>query len=373
MKRIIRNILAGTAACALLAQGALADTISFNGTVTASSTHEIYAPIGGTVESVAVLEGQAVEAGDVIASLSTQKVYATQSGTVTGVFGAPGDDAANVTERYGAVMYIEGESVYTIAASTDNAYNSTANKFVQVGEEVNLSCYSDGSHTGTGVITAIEGTDYTVEVRSGEFLVGETVSVFRGETTSSNRIGRGELTRTSPTAVTAEGSIVSIAVEDGQWVERGDLLFETLSGSFDGLYMSGSQILADISGVVAQVNAQQGTALEKGSVAAVLYAPESMVIEAQISEANLGSVHTGDAVSIELLWNQDTEQQYSGTISMISSVANATETSAEGGSTEVTYDVWIDFTPDENTRYGMTAIVTTQEDAAAEQEAQSGE
>ena len=383
MNRKFTTLLAGAAACALLAQGALADTLSISGTVTARNTHEVYAPIGGTVESVAVMDGQTVEAGDVIASLSTQKVYASESGTITGIFGQPGDSAESVAEKYGAVMYIEGQSVYTIAASTENAYNATANKFVQVGEEVNLSCYSDGTHTGTGVITAIEGTDYTVEVRSGEFLVGETVSVFRGETTSSNRIGRGELTRTSPTAVTGEGSIVSIAVEDGQWVERGDLLFETLSGSFDGLYMSGNQILADTSGVVAQLNVQQGTAVEKGSVAAVLYAPESMMIEAQVSEANLGMIQTGDPVNIELIWNQDAEVTYSGTVSMISAIASEGETGAEGETQEVKYSVWIDFEPDENTRYGMTAIVTTLEDEAqtevgqdapaVDQEAQGGE
>ncbi len=373
MKRTPKTLLASAAACVLLFQAALADTLSFNGTVVSSKTHEIYAPIGGTVESVEVTLGEVVEEGDVIATLSTQKVYASQSGTVTGIFGEPGDSAENVAERYGAVMYIEGESVYTIAASTEEAYNATANKFVHVGEEVNLKCYSDGSHTGTGVITSIEGTDYTVEVQSGEFLVGETVSVFRGETSSSNRIGRGELTRTSPTAVTGEGGIVSIAVEDGQWVERGELLFETLSGSFDGLYMSGNQILADASGVVAQINVQQGSTLEKGNVTAALYCPDAMAIEAQVSEANLGMIHVGDAVNIELIWNEDEEVEYDGTVSMISALATENE-AGENETGEVYYSVWIDFIPDENTRYGMTAIVSTQEKAAAEaQEEQGGE
>ena len=66
----------------------------------------------------------------------------------------------------------------------------------------------------------IRDRDYTVDVRSGEFLVGETVSIFRGDSaTSANRIGRGELTRKSPTAVTGTGSIVSFAVADGDSVE----------------------------------------------------------------------------------------------------------------------------------------------------------
>ena len=367
MKRQSKTILAGAALCALLCSASLAETISFTGTVATGSTQEIYAPIGGTVESVAVEPGQAVRAGDVIASLSTEKVYAPESGVITGLFGQSGDDAETVAERYGAVLYIEGESVYTISASTDNAYNKTANKYVHVGEEVYLSCYSDGTHTGTGVITAIEGTDYTVEVRSGDFLVGETVSVFRGESTASaNRIGRGTLNRKNPTAITATGSIVSFAVADGDAVERGDLLFETLSGSFDGLYMSGSDICAESDGVVARVNLEQGAKLEKGSVAAVLYPEGAMRVEAQLEEANLSAVSVGEAVSVELIWNQDDEVNYPGKISMISAVATETGEANADSDGAVTYTVYVDFTPDENTRYGMSAVVTTLDEVAEE-------
>jgi multidrug efflux pump subunit AcrA (membrane-fusion protein) len=267
-----------------------------------------------------------------------------------------------VSSLYGSVISIEGQSVYSIAASTTNAYNTTATKFVHVGESVYLSCYSDGSHTGTGVITAIEGTDYTVRVTSGEFLVGETVNVYRGESaTSTKRIGRGTLNRTSPTAVTGSGSIVSIAVSAGDTVRRGDLLFETLDGSFDGLYMSGSEITAGIDGTLSQLNILQGSTVQKDEVVAVLYPEGAMRIEASVDEANLASIHVGDPVSVELIWNQDEEVTYPGTISGISAIADSNE--SQGGETEsaVTYTVYIDFTPDENTRYGMSAIVTTQD------------
>ena len=364
MKHISR-ILSALTALALLAPCAQAESLSFSGTVTAARTVEIYAPIGGTVESIDAEVGQTVHAGDAVATLSTQKVYASEAGTITGIFGQPGDNAETVSERYGAVMYIEGESVYTIAASTENAYNATANKFVHVGEAVFLSCYSDSSHTGTGVITSIEGTDYSVDVTSGAFLVGETVSVYRGDSAvAANRIGRGTLTRKNPTAVTAQGSIVSLAVSNGDVVRRGDLLFETLTGGFDGLYMSGTQITAPEDGVIAQINAQQGSPIEKNSVAAVLYPSDAMRIEAQVNESDLGLITVGDPVSIELLWNQDEEVRYDGTISMISALAD--ESGSGGASSEMeaeseatTYTVYIDFTPDANTRYGMSAVITT--------------
>ena len=359
---------------ALLLPCALAETITLTGTVAAGATHEDYAPIGGTVDKVEAVAGQRVGENDVLLRLSTTKVYAEEDGTVTGVFGQPGDNAETVASKYGAVMYIEGESVYSIAASTDNAYNSTATKFVHVGEAVYLSCYSDGKHTGTGVITAIEGTDYTVRVTSGEFLIGETVNVYRGDgAVSTKRIGRGTL---SPTAVTGSGSIVAFAVSAGDAVKRGDLLFETLDGSFDGLYMSGSDIAAGVAGTISQIDAQQGAKIEKDSVVAVIYPENSMRVEAQIEEANLACIHVGDPVSIELVWNQDEEVTYDGTIAMISAIADSADAATEGEST-VTYTVYIDFTPDENTRYGMSAVVTTldreAETAEAPEEAEQEE
>ena len=379
-KRILTALIA---AALLLAPCALADTITFNGTVAASQTYEVYAPIGGTVQAVTGEVGQKVRADDVIVSLSTTKVYAEESGTVTGVFGQPGDSAETVAQKYGAVMYIEGESVYSIAASTDNAYNTTATKFVHVGEDVYLSCYSDGKHTGTGVITAIEGTDYTVRVTSGEFLVGETVNVYRGDkAVSTKRIGRGKLSRTSPTAVSGSGSIVAFAVSEGDQVQRGDLLFETLDGSFNGLYMTGSDITAGVNGTISQIDAKQGSAIQKDSVVAVLYPEGTMRIEAQVEEANLAAIAVGAPVTIELLWNQDEDVTYDGTITMISALADSKESTGNAGAAEtessdtVTYTVYIDFTPDENTRYGMSAVITTvdaenpelEEEAAPEEE-----
>lgn len=358
MKHNLRTLALAMSAAMLLTGSAGA--ISFSGTVAAKGTQEIYAPIGGTVDSVAVSVGQKVTNGDVLATLRTTKVYASEDGIVTGVFAQSGDNAENISERYGAVMYIEGETLYTISASTENAYNAAANRLVHVGEEVYLYCYSHGTHTGTGVITSIEGTDYNVNVLSGEFLVGETVSIFRGESTASaDRIGRGELTRKSPTAVTGSGSIVSIAVSDGDSVQRGDLLFETLEGDFDGLYMSGSQILASADGVIAQLNLNQGDRVEKNSIAATLYPDGEMRVEAHVSEYDLAELAVGDSVNVELNWNQDEEVNYAGVISMISAIAD--ETAGENGSDSsgVTYTVYVDFTPDSNTRYGMNAVVST--------------
>lgn len=362
MKNGFRIMIAAALACALLMQCALADSIAFSGTVAAGDEKQIYAHIGGVVEDVLVEEGQTVKEGDAIASLKTTKVYAVSDGMITGIFAQPGDSAETIAERYGAVMYIEGNSDYTVSASTENAYNATETKFVHMGETVYLKCRSDGDHTGTGVITSIEGEDYTIDVESGEFLIDESVDIYRSTSyKAAVRVGRGTIERKNPVAVSGEGSIVSLAVANCNKVQRGDLLFETLEGCFDGLFMSGNRILATTDGVIGKLNIEQGSKVEKDSVAAVIYPNDAMRIEAELGESDLGIVSEGDPVLVELIWNQDDEISYEGTISMISGIATASEGGADEEN-EVIYTIYVDFTPDENTRFGMSAVVSTMDD-----------
>ena len=140
---LISLLLALSLACT-----AMADNLVLDGTVTNDQTAQVYAPIGGTVDQVLVSVGDTVNPDTPIAVLRTTKVYASESGTVTGIFGQPGDNAETITSRYGAVMYLEGESTFTVSASTANAYNSTETKFVHVGEKVYLQGRTSSSRSG---------------------------------------------------------------------------------------------------------------------------------------------------------------------------------------------------------------------------------
>ena len=120
MKRIL-----GVALVLCMVMGVVsASALTASGTVTPGKTVTVAAPIGGTVDAVNVEKGMVVAAGDVMATLKTTKIYAPEDGTVTGVFAAPGDDAATVTNTYGAVMYLEGTTKYTVSGSTSKAYSS---------------------------------------------------------------------------------------------------------------------------------------------------------------------------------------------------------------------------------------------------------
>lgn len=359
MKKILIALL--LVACMLMT-AAGAETVSFNGTVKASETVPVYAPVGGMVASVPVETGSKVTADTVIAELKTSKVYATEDGVVTAVFGQPGDSADTVASRYGALIYLENGVNYTISASTANAYKATENQYVHVGESVYIQSRTTSSHTGTGLVTAVSGTSFTVEVESGEFLLNESADVFRSpDYASTSRIGRGNIARKDPSVVTASGSIVSYAVKAGDHVKRGDLLLETLDGTFDGFYMSGTSLLAENDGIISKLNLTAGSSIQKNSVIAEIAVKNEVRVEVSIAETDLCYVKTGDPVIVELNWNQDEDISYPGTISAISCVAN------EGGE-NITYTMYVDFKPDESTRLGMSAIVTTMEEEPLDNE-----
>ena len=344
---------------ALTPLAALAET-AFAGEVTAGATAVISAPYGGIVSDVAVRAGDSVKLSDPIASVQTTKSYAMIEGTVTGVFASEGDSADGIAERYGAVLYIEPVNRFRIEASTARAYNSSENRYVHIGEIVYLVCTNDGSHKGRGIVTGLSETDdqaFTVEVTAGEFYMDEPVSIYRSaDYDTKTRIGRGNVTRTQPVSVKGEGSVLRMHVRSGDRVERGELLFETVSGTLDGLYAPDTTVVSDVVGVVASVEAKNGVSVEKGATLATVYPLEAMQVQMVITEADLMDVHVGDAASIELNWNTDSAR-FEGVVSAIS------YTNIDGGAGDVgsaQYTAYVDFTPDDTVRIGMTAVVYVQ-------------
>ena len=354
MMKVMKRTAAILLVTVMMAAGmAQADTLSLSGTVEAGVTVPVYAPIGGTVDSVAAEAGMRVEAGETLFSYRTEKTYAAGDGTVTGVFAKAGDDAETVAERYGADLYIEGTALYTVSASTTKAYTAVETSIVHTGETVYLLCRTDATRTGSGIITAIEGTNYTVLVTEGNFIPGDSVTVYRDEAfTDKLRVGRGNVERVSPTAVTVSGAVVSVAVKDGDSVKRGDLLMETLSGTFDGYEMSGTAVTAAEEGVIVSVSAQAGSAVTKGDVAAQIAPVSGMRVEVSVSADDRKAIRAGDKVTIEL--EADESRTYEGIVRYISGMP-------EEDTEEVSYKAVIDFEPDENVFFGMPVVVTSEE------------
>lgn len=365
-KRLVAAILIALMMAACAAQ---AETLSLTGTVQAGTTVPVYAPIGGTVESVNVEKGMHAAAGDTLFSYRTEKTYASADGTVTGVFAKAGDDAEIIAEQYGADLYIEGTTLYSVSSNISNAYSTIENKFVHTGETVYLLCRTDSSRKGTGIITGIDGSSYSVMVTEGSFIIGDSVTIYRDSSLADKtRLGRGTVARVSPTAVTASGAVVSVAVKDGDQVKRGDLLLETLSGSFEGYEMTGTAVTVAEEGVIVSVSAEAGASVSKGDVVAQIAPISGMRVEASVSADDRKALKAGDKVRIEL--EADESITYEGTVKYITELP---EEDAE----EVTYKAVIDFTPDENVFFGMSVVVISEDSAApvavVEDSAEAGE
>lgn len=346
------------------ASAACAESLTFSGIVVPAETVRITAPIGGTLNNISVKSGDRVSAGTTLVTLETTKVYAAADGTVTAVYGQPGDDAESVGTQYGGCVYLEGRLLYTISGSTSNAYNAAENKIIHSGETVYLRGRSDPKHMGTGIVTTVTGNSYTVNVTEGNdvFAVSESVDIFRTpDFQATSRIGRGSIAKVDPTAVTTTGTIVSYAVKPGDQVKRGDLLMETADGTFDHLQVTGTEIKADRDLIIAEIPATAGTAVGSGETVITAYPADKAMAEVTVNECDLMYIHPGDQVTVELIWNLDTEVKYEGTVVSVSYIG-------EIGEESTTYKAYVDFVPDEGTRFNMTAEVAprTEETAAEE-------
>ena len=349
----MKKVLAIVFVLLLVPVMALAVT-TFEGTVVSGEAVSVTAPFGGTVSNFSLRAGSMIKAGDVVATIATDKVYATADGTITGVFAQEGDNVENVVNRFGAVMYIVPVHKYTIKADIDKAYNSAETKYINIGETLYMSCTSDGAHKAVGIVTAATDTEYTVETISGELLMEESVYLYRSQNfASKTRVGRGTVGRTAEIPVNGSGSIIRFHVKDGDKVSRGDLLYETVTGEFDGLYATGNEIVSDVSGIIASVDTAAGKSISKGDTLMTVYTVDSLQIEIKVNEYDLVSIKEGDTVNLSFNYDENNIMQTTGKVSMISHLSES-----DSGS-EANYPAYIDFVPNDNIRIGMTVSVST--------------
>ncbi|MBR2798450.1 MAG: HlyD family efflux transporter periplasmic adaptor subunit [Clostridia bacterium] len=381
MRKCKKRICGLLVALALLAGVPALAQVTFQGTVVSSKTITVNAPFGGIVDEITLRKGDPIQLGGPVATIRTTKVFAEMDGTVSGIFAREGDQTEGITERYGAVMYIEPVNRYVVSATTEKAYNSSETRYIHIGERVHLACTKDGTHVGTAVVTNVGGetsgdsssgdsssgssstasyTTYKLEVTSGDFYMGETVGIYRdSDHSSESRIGRGTIKQNAAVAVKGTGSILKMHVQVGDRVERGEVLFETVEGVLDGLYAMDNIIYSPLNGIVATVDAVQGSAVEKNGKLISIYPEEAMQVAIKVSELDLREIHEGDKVSIEFEWDLDGTRQVPGVVSSISRVG---EEQTDKNS-DAQYTAYINFTPDETVRLDMTVSVYTQADS----------
>ena len=280
MSKYKRRICGLFVALALLVGVPSLAQVTFQGNVVSSKTIAVTAPFGGIVDEIELRKGDPIQVGGPVATIRTTKVFAEMDGTVSGIFAREGDQTEGITERYGAVMYIEPVNRYVVSVTTEKAYNSSETRYIHIGERVHLACTKDGTHVGTAVVTNVGGessgdsnsgdsnssssasyTNYKLEVTSGDFYMGETVGIYRdSDHSAESRIGRGTIKQNAAVGVKGTGSVLKMHVQVGDRVERGEVLFETVEGVLDGLYAMDNIIYSPLNGIVASVDAVQGSA-----------------------------------------------------------------------------------------------------------------
>lgn len=375
---------------AILPMGAaMAETIMIYGTVINTQPQSVVCTADGTIEQVNVTVGDRVTGGTVIATVETNKVYATTDGTVY-LFGEAGDKVSDITAQYGAVAYISPAQPYTITATATDR-NGLAVSVVP-SETVYLRCYKDGKHTGVGILAKLEKGKYTVVVTEGEFATGETISIYRDPAyTDQSRIGRAKVTIADMVACQGDGYLVKFHVQNGATVEKGTLLYETISGSFAPGSTQHDKVVAPTNGILSAVCQKAGSQLNGAAPAPVtaqttddkktsdkntttstaapvsssttahviaeIYPDSSLRVVTYAPESVLSEIHVNDTVYVSCQYIENMAEPVVGTVEKISRIP-----APENSGVEAQYAVYVTVSDASSFYYGMNVIVTTGDD-----------
>ena len=304
---MLKKSLSLLAALALAASPALAE--AYAGTTVAARTTALTCASGGTLEELSLLPGQSVEAGEIVGSIRTEKVFAAWDGTVALCCAEAGDSVD------GTVLEISPTSRYTVYCTVDGAYGEPETELVHIGERLYLRCTANGTHKAVGVVASIDGSAYQVEVIGGELYVGETVNLYRdADFSAAQRVGVGTAVGADPIAYSASGTLIELAVTEGEAVERGELLFSYVQGDT-------TQIVSPAGGIVASVLAAPGNALQNGQIIAELVRPEDVRIELRLGAEDAARIQAGDAARY-IRADDPMETPHAATVERISAIAD---------------------------------------------------
>ena len=354
MKKMLALLLAAallTPLCALAedVKTPVVSSVTANAVAESENVYKITAPYSGVLLPFDLETGDQVLAGDALFALDTVKVYAPVDGTVQAVFADPGDLCEDVTALYGMIACIERALPQVADASTSGAYNDEDNRLIHVGETVYFYQTNDKDNEGEGHVTAVNSSDYTVELTAGDFENGDNIKIYRDEKMGTKScIGSGTIERAADVAVSGTGRVLSCAVQPGQTVRKGQLLFE-LSGQDAQADVTGATVTASHAGAVElAAGVSSGQQVYKGQLLASIHDLDVMNVVAEVDEMDLERVHVGDTLTV--VFDCQPQEEVSGTVTDISLIGNAKQNATY-------YDVTISISTSWQVLPGMNATV----------------
>ena len=351
MKKIIAWLL--TIVAVLTSMNAFAESLPIEGKVVSTQSYPIISQAKGAVEDIGFSVGDRVVANDCIVTISTTKVYAPVSGKVF-LWGEAGDSINDLKDQFGAVAYIEPSSPYTI--TTNPVDPSGRPVTVHPGQKVYLICVTDGKKTGEGVITSASASEYTVRVESSNFEASDKISIYTTpDHKTSNRIGRGFLKRIDNVSCLGNGYVVKTHVKTGAMVKKGDLLYETIEGSFQPGMNLLDQVLVPENGVIESICVNRGQEINEKTEVAILYPDSNLRVQAMVPEYALRDYRVGDTVYI-ISQNGDSGQQpVVGKIEKVSQIPEKSDLPYD-----VFYSAYITVSDHNALYYGMNVTISKQ-------------
>lgn len=290
-----------TLLCALLlcAVPALAEeeSLILTATVQPVQTLAVKAPASGELAPFTLREGDCVGSGDTLFAVEPVRVYADADATVAAVYVQPGDMADAAVTRYGAALHLDYADRYVMHLSVLTGYNNAENRDLHVGTPVYIRSTNE-SHRADGVITAVDGTSFTVQVLGGDLVYTQEAKVYSDpEYANKTLLARGKLSFLQPLAVTASGTVVDVAVRRGDTVQKGDYLFSYVPDTLDPErrgQADATAVKADENWIVTGLSVQPGASVQKGQALATVIRQGDYELTAQVEEADAVRLSVGD-------------------------------------------------------------------------------
>lgn len=267
---------------------ALSET--FSGKTAFLKTQSAYADFEGTVEQVFLTEGAEISAGEAMLSLKSECIYADFDATIRGMYAVEGAFLS------GQAFALEPKEKYRLLGSTSYAYDG--NTLVHPGETVYIACVADATHLAVGCIAQVDGEEFTVHTTHGTLYLGEAVNVYNSpERNYQTRIGRATVYASENSAVEIEGMPLKIYVQEGDRVEKGEILMKYLPGDNE------SETLlqyAKTGGIVTNVLVHAGDRVQAGDKLFEYALPLEIGVSVQVAQADMAAIELGSKAEIIL-------------------------------------------------------------------------
>lgn len=207
-------------------------------------------------------------------------------------------------------------------------------------------------HFADGRITAVNGSQFTVQVLGGDLVYTEDVKIYR-EPDYNNKtlLARAELSIVQPYAISASGTLTDLAVRPGDEVHPGDYLFSyvpdvlgpALRGEANPTAVTAPQAL-----IVTEVSVLPGASVQKDQALLSAIPAGTYRLKAQATEADVDRIAAGDEMTVSF---DELD------LPPVTATVTAVDPLGDGGEETSRFAVWLDFEAPDGVLPGMHATV----------------